>query len=130
MKKIYIINILIIVVGITLLISATKDMSTYATFELANNSGKRVKIAGELNKEKDLVYDPAVDPNKFTFHLIDPEGRSNEVLLTKPKPQDFETAEQIVVTGKMEADVFVADEVLMKCPSKYKDEEINLRKQS
>jgi cytochrome c-type biogenesis protein CcmE len=43
------------------------------------------------------------------------------------KPQDFERSEQIVLTGKMKGDEFVATDILMKCPSKYKDEEIYLK---
>ena len=32
-------------------------------------------------------------------------------------------SESLVVTGKLKDDVFVSDEILMKCPSKYKGEE-------
>jgi len=39
-------------------------------------------------------------------------------------------SEQIVVTGKMDGDVFKASEILMKCPSKYKDEEIAVKEQN
>lgn len=48
----------------------------------------------------------------------------------KAKPQDFERSEQVVLTGKMDGDEFVATEILMKCPSKYKDEEIYLKEKS
>ena len=129
MKKIYIINILVVIIGIGLLISASKDMSTYGTFDTASQSGKRMKIAGELMKEKEMVYDPEVDANLFSFYMTDGNGNNSKVELNKPKPQDFERSEQVVVTGSMKSGVFVADELLMKCPSKYKDEEINLRNQ-
>ena len=129
MKKIYIINILVVIIGIGLLISASKGMSTYGTFDTASQSGKRMKIAGELMKEKEMVYDPEVDANLFSFYMTDGNGNNSKVELNKPKPQDFERSEQVVVTGSMKSGVFVADELLMKCPSKYKDEEINLRNQ-
>jgi len=130
MKKSHIIIFLMIVVGIALLFSATNDLSTYATFEDAETSGNRVKIAGELVLEKDIIFDPVKDPNYTGFHLKDADERINEVVLLKAKPQDFERAEQVVVTGSMQEGVFVASEVLTKCPSKYKDEEMALRKQS
>ena len=130
MKKSHIIIFTMIVVGIALLFSATNDLSTYATFGDAEESGKRVKIAGELVLEKDIIYDPVKNANYTGFHLKDADARINEVMLLKAKPQDFERAEQVVVTGSMEKGVFVATEVLTKCPSKYKDEEIALRKQS
>lgn len=104
-------------------------MSTYGTFVTASESGKRVKVAGELVKDKEMQYDPEVDANAFSFYMMDADGQDAKVLLNKPKPQDFERSEQVVVTGSMENGVFVADELLMKCPSKYKDEEINLRNQ-
>ena len=48
-------------------------------------------------------------------------------MLLAAKPQDFELSEQIVLTGKMQGDVFMASDMLMKCPSKYKDEEIYIK---
>jgi len=129
MKKIYIINILVIVIGVGLLLSASKDMTSYSTFGMAIDSGKRVKVVGELLKDKAMVYDPEVNPNEFSFYLVDSDGKNNRVILNKPKPQDFEMSEQVVVTGQIQSGIFQADEVLMKCPSKYKDEEINLRNQ-
>ncbi|MNF07676.1 hypothetical protein D3C80_2079060 [compost metagenome] len=39
------------------------------------------------------------------------------------KPQDFEKSEQIVLTGGMVGDEFHASKILMKCPSKYTDQE-------
>lgn len=127
MKKVHIILILMVLAGIGLLLSASKDMSTYATFDTATNSGQRVKVAGELAKDEELHYDPEKDPNYFSFYLNDMDGKKNKVILTQPKPQDFEMSEQVVVTGKMYEGEFIADEVLLKCPSKYKDEEIALR---
>jgi len=39
-----------------------------------------------------------------------------------PKPLNFEHADQIVLLGKYspERDIFEADRVLVKCPSKYR----------
>lgn len=117
-----------ILVSIGIFISASADVSTYATFESAIVSQSRVKIAGKLNKKKAMEYDPTVDADRFVFHMIDSDEVSNKVILLKPKPQDFERSEQIVLTGAMKDGAFVADEILMKCPSKYKEEEIALRK--
>ena len=40
------------------------------------------------------------------------------------KAEYFETADKIVVIGKYEGDVFVADKILMKCPSKYQNNQL------
>ena len=128
MKSSYIIALVLILVSIGIFISASADVSTYATFGTAITSQCRVKIAGTLDKNKTMEYDPTVDADRFVFHMSDSDGVSNKVILQKPKPQDFERSEQIVLTGAMENGAFVADEILMKCPSKYKEEEIALRK--
>ena len=46
------------------------------------------------------------------------------VIYTSPKPQDFERSEQIVIIGNIQNDIFRADKILMKCPSKYEDKEL------
>ncbi|MCB0689592.1 MAG: cytochrome c maturation protein CcmE [Saprospiraceae bacterium] len=127
MKKIHIISLIMIVAAVVLLLSASKDMSSYATFAQAEHSSHPVKVVGTLSKDKEMHYDPATDPNYFSFFVKDANGKECKVILNDAKPQDFEMSEQIVVTGKMEHGNFVASDLLMKCPSKYKDEEISVR---
>lgn len=124
MKKLHLIVIGLIGVGIAIMIGAMNDVSTYATFAEAESSGRTVKIVGELAKDKEMHYDPVVDPNYFSFFIKDREGDARKVVLKAEKPQDFERSEQVVVTGKMREGEFIASDILMKCPSKYKDEEI------
>jgi len=124
MKKIHIIAIVMIGIAITLLVNAAGDVSSYATFAEARNTEGKVKIAGQLSKDKEMYYNPTEDPNYFSFHIKDAAGEEHKVVLLASKPQDFEQSEQIVVTGKIKGDAFVASDLLMKCPSKYKDEEV------
>jgi cytochrome c-type biogenesis protein CcmE len=128
MNKFSILGLVMIVAAVFIFINASKDVSTYANFNDAISSGSRVKIVGKLNKSVPTIYDAEKEPNVFKFHMIDDKGTEKEVVLLKPKPQDFERSEQIVVTGEMKGEKFVADEILMKCPSKYKEEELNIRK--
>ena len=127
MKKTHIVGIVMIMVAIGLLTSLTKDVSTYATFADAIETGNKVKIAGQLSKDKAMQYDPAIDPNYFSFYIKDAEEQERKVVLLAARPQDFEKSEQIVLTGSMQGEEFVATEMLMKCPSKYKDEEIYIK---
>jgi cytochrome c-type biogenesis protein CcmE len=128
MKKLPLIVIAgIIVSGIAIMVSAMKDVSTYATFEEAESSGRTVKVVGELARDREMHYDPLTDPNYFTFFIKDRLGEARKVVLKAEKPQDFERSEQIVVTGKMREGDFVASDILMKCPSKYKDEEVYIK---
>ncbi len=128
MNKISILGLVMVAAAILIFMNASKDVSTYSNFKEAISSGDRVKVVGKLNKEKPTSYDPLNNPNEFKFYLLDDKGTEKEVVLAKAKPQDFERSEQIVVTGKMKGSQFYADEILMKCPSKYKQEEINISK--
>jgi cytochrome c-type biogenesis protein CcmE len=124
-KRQYIIAALLILAGVFVFLNSSKDVSTYATFNEA--FGNRVKVVGTLSKDKPMKYDPENNPNEFSFVMKDSKNVEKTVILQQPKPQDFELSEQIVVTGILKNDVFHADEILMKCPSKYKDEEIAVK---
>lgn len=129
MNRNYIIAAVLIITGIVVLLNVNQnDMSDYANFSDASR-GDRVKVVGLLAKDKEMVYDPENNPNEFQFVMKDEAEVEKTVILKKPKPQDFELSEQIVVTGTLKDDIFYADDILMKCPSKYKDEEIAVKSQ-
>ena len=127
MKKLPIIALICIAAAVVIFMSAADDMSTYATFAQAESSQSTVRVAGELAKDKPIEYNPEVNPNFFSFYVRDAEGQEEKVVLLAAKPQDFELSEQIVVTGEMLDGHFLANDMLMKCPSKYKDEEVFIK---
>lgn len=116
--------LLAIAAGIGVMLSMAGDFGTYASFkDVMSMPNREHQIVGHLASDKDLVYDPAKDPNYFSFFLKDEHGIEKQVVYKGAKPQDFERSEQIVLTGKMESDYFLAKSILLKCPSKYKDEQ-------
>lgn len=122
MKKTHIIGILVIAVAIGAILATVSDSSTYASFNQAvANPGSEYHVVGKLNKEKEMVYDPEVSTNLFTFYMTDNEGTETKVHFKGSKPQDFEKSEQVVLIGNYNGQVFVAEKILMKCPSKYND---------
>ncbi len=127
MKKLPIIAMVCIVVAVGIIMSAADDMSTYATFAEAAATENTVRVAGQLVKNKPIDFDPLENANAFSFYVRDVDGTESKVTLTAAKPQDFELSEQIVLTGAMRGGQFVASDMLMKCPSKYKDEEIYIK---
>ena len=127
MKKTHIIAILVIAAAVSILISASKDVTTYANFAQAAQNGDRVKLVGTLVKDQPVDYDPVKNPDFLSFWLRDEAGQVKKVELHAAKPQDFERSESIVLTGEMSGDVFQASEMLLKCPSKYKDQEVYVR---
>jgi cytochrome c-type biogenesis protein CcmE len=127
MKKSHLIAIIAIAAAIAILVSASKDVTTYANFTQAAQKEDRVKLVGQLVKDKPVEYDPVKDPNYLSFYLRDDAGEVRQVVLRAGKPQDFERSEQIVLTGAMAGEVFQASDMLLKCPSKYKDQEVYIR---
>lgn len=122
MKKIHIVGIIVIAVAIGVIITSLKNTTSYADFtEAISNPDKEYHIVGKLDKEQPLIYDPKINADEFIFTLVDNKGVHKRVVLHKNKPQDFERSEQIVIIGKMKGDEFHANDILMKCPSKYND---------
>jgi len=122
MKKVHILGIIIIAVAIGAIFTSLNNTSTYADFtEAIQEPDSEFHVVGKLNKDKEMVYDPQVNTNLFTFYMVDNKGIESKVILHKNKPQDFERSEQIVLIGKMHDNEFHASDILMKCPSKYND---------
>ncbi len=123
MKKTHIIAIIIMALAIGFMITSVSDSSSYADFEEAfDNPEKEYHVVGVLDKTADIVYNPEVDPNLTVFTMIDNNGEKKTVNLYKSKPQDFERSESVVLIGQAHEGEFHATEMLMKCPSKYKEE--------
>ncbi len=122
MKKLHVIGIVIIALAIGVIFVSLKDTSTYADFaEAISNPYKEYHVVGKLDKSQPQIYEPKINADQFMFSMIDNKGLSKRVVLHKSKPQDFEKSEQLVLIGKMEGQEFHANDILMKCPSKYND---------
>jgi cytochrome c-type biogenesis protein CcmE len=94
------------------------SISTYVSFEEAG-SMQNAHVVGKLAKEEPFGF--SKETKKFTFHMKDEQGNVRKVIYPRPKPNNFEQATQLVVIGEMRNNVFYANEMLMKCPSKYND---------
>jgi cytochrome c-type biogenesis protein CcmE len=122
MKKLHIVGIVVIAVAIGVIFMSLKNTSTYADFtEALANPDKEFHVVGKLDKNQPQIYDPKINADEFEFTLVDNKGVAKQVVLHKSKPQDFEKSEQIVLIGKMKNNEFHANDILMKCPSKYND---------
>ena len=125
MKKSKILGLIAIALAISSLIIIASDSSTYVDFKTAIEQPERThQIVGHLCMDKAVEYQPEVDPNSFSFFMKDTKGKECKVICKKEKPAEFERSEQIVLTGNMNEGIFVAHEILLKCPSKYQDEKI------
>ena len=123
MKKSAIIGLVFLAVAIGLIVSSISDSSTYSNLlEASKNPGQEFHVVGHLDKTQAIIYDPTINPNLTIFYMTDNDGNTAQVFLNKSKPQDFERSENIVLIGKHKDNAFYATDVLMKCPSKYDEE--------
>lgn len=130
MKKTHIIILVAIAALIvTLIIFAAGDFSTYDTISSAREKpGKYVHLIARLDKTQPIEYDPLNNPNYLSFYAVDSLGGKTKVIFRNSKPTDLEKSERIVMKGKMQADHFECNDILLKCPSKYKDDKKELEK--
>ena len=128
MKKIHIITLVAIALIIAVLVSMMGDLSTYETLASARQKeGKTVTVIAQLDKSyaQPISYDPVKNPNLTSFYVVDSLGNKANVRYYFEKPMDMEKSVRIVLKGKMQGDVFEItskDGILIKCPSKYKDD--------
>ncbi|GAA0892361.1 hypothetical protein GCM10009122_20400 [Fulvivirga kasyanovii] len=128
MKTSHIIGIIIIAAAIGIIITTAGDASSYVTFDTAQEmalSGNEssIHVVGELKKERGEIIgiQPSVDKLSFSFIMVDDNKREQKVFYNEPMPTDFQRSEKVVVIGSYKDDLFVAEKILMKCPSKYQE---------
>lgn len=134
MKTTHIIGIMVIAVAIVLIITTAGDASQYLTFGeakvLADNGSKtQVHVVGQLKKDlhgEVVGINPSSDMLSFSFEMIDEAGNEQIVFHPNPMPTDFMRSEQVVIIGGFNQEKFIADQILLKCPSKYQENEIEV----
>ncbi len=98
--------------------------SPYVTFNEAKGLQESVHVVGQWVNRDQSHYD--VNQDIFTFYMKDSSNTVTQIRFHDPQPPNLATAEQIVIEGQMEGEVFEADRILMKCPSKYNDGEFTM----
>ena len=123
MKKIHIILLVLIAGAIGVLISFLKIATTYDTVETAMaKPGKFVHVIAKLDHTQPVEYDAINNPNYLSFTAVDSLGKSVKVVYRNAKPDNLESSERLVLKGAYQKDHFECKEIMMKCPSKYKDD--------
>ena len=134
MKKSHVLGIVVIAIAAMVIVSTAGDASTYVSFKEAqemaeDGSSKMIHVVGALKKNEaghPVGIQTSPDMLSFSFLMVDQNNAEQEVIYNEPMPMDFLRSEQVVVVGSYKKDKFVADKILMKCPSKYQEEEIKV----
>jgi cytochrome c-type biogenesis protein CcmE len=143
-------GLLIVAAVVYLIASSTQAAAQYylTVDELAAEAsavqGRNLKLAGAVDGDS-ITYDPATLTLGFTIAHVpgdmeeiekagglaealhaavsDPEARRLQVVYVGPKPDLLRHEAQAIVTGHLGEDgVFYADELLLKCPTRYEEE--------
>jgi cytochrome c-type biogenesis protein CcmE len=113
-----------IAAAIVVLISYTGDLTTYETIASAKEKeGKFVNLIVKMDKLQPIEYDAVKNPNYLSFFAVDTLGNNIKVVYHNNKPTDMEKSERIVLKGRVQGDHFECKDILLKCPSKYKDQQ-------
>ena len=96
--------------------SFKSNLTPYVSFEEASRSERKVQVAGGLVENSTKYLDAS---EELRFGLVDEDGNTMSVLYSGIKPGNFEEATEIVAVGSYRDGSFYADQLLVKCPSKY-----------
>jgi len=96
--------------------SFKSNLTPYVTFEEAQQSVRRVQVAGGLVPDSTSYIE---DKEMLQFGIVEEGGDTMTVLYQGIKPGNFEEATQIVAIGTYSEGAFHANQLLVKCPSKY-----------
>ena len=99
--------------------SFKRTMTPYISFAEARTASGLVQVNGKL-ADKDYVLKP--EEQFLQFKLRDEKGDVMPVEYRGVIPGNFDQAVSVVAIGKFEGNHFEAQQLLVKCPSKYQAE--------
>lgn len=134
MKKSHIFFLVVIAAAIGILVSTAGEASTYVGFDEAyqlasSGMSKDIHVVGELKKDgagNIIGIEDGADKVSFSFVMVDDKGKEQKVFYNKPMPQDFTKSEKVVVIGSYSGEIFNASKILLKCPSKYQEQNVTI----
>jgi cytochrome c-type biogenesis protein CcmE len=131
MKKTEIILILVLAIVASIIVMTFASSNENVTFaEAKEHVDERVKVIGTFDKTSGVQYNPLENPNRTVFYITDKAGEKQKIELIHKdgKPMGLEQSESVTLEGKWSHDnSFHADYVLMKCPSKYNEQQHSLK---
>ena len=104
--------------------SFKSNLTPYVSFEEASRSERKVQVAGGLVENSTEYLDAS---EQLRFGMVDEDGNTMTVHYKGVKPGNFEEAVQIVAVGSYSDGVFLFEQLLVKCPSKYQGLEDDIR---
>jgi cytochrome c-type biogenesis protein CcmE len=110
--------VILAVFGTLAFLNFNKTVAPYVPFAEARAATGAVQVAGFPDHQA-ARFDPA--QGEFRFDMENDEGDVMKVSFRGVKPGNFDQAEKVVVIGRYQDGTFHANQILVKCPSKYDD---------
>lgn len=111
-------GLLVVAVGIGVT-SFKKSVTPYISFQEARRASGLVQVNGTL---ADKQYVLKQESQYLSFRLKDDKGEVMPVEYKGVIPGNFDQATSIVAIGRYQDGTFQAEQLLVKCPSKYQAE--------
>ena len=118
--KLILAGIIVVAVAAWGFSSFSKSMTSYVDFAEAQKRNSRVQVMGAVDHDK-VVYD--VDNQILEFPITDEQDVTMTVRYKGTMPGNFSQATHAVCVGKYNGTQFDAEQLLIKCPSKYQGNE-------
>jgi cytochrome c-type biogenesis protein CcmE len=94
------------------------NLIPYVTFDQARSAKSVVQVMGKL--DKDSVRST---PKELAFTIVADNGDRMPVRFTAAAPANFAMAVQVTAIGTVKGDTMEANNLLVKCPTKYQGTE-------
>lgn len=124
MKPAYVLAFVILALsmGVTLY-SFSGSVAHHVNIEQAiSRAGETVQVPGTILKET-VTYDAVRGQLRFDIvDKFDPTRRMT-IVYNQPKPENFDSATSVEAIGQYRDGAFHAHNLLVKCPSKYNDQQ-------
>lgn len=123
MKPTYIValSILALALGVTLYSFSGTIAKHASVSEAKAHPGQTVQVPGKILHE---TVDYNATEGVLRFDIVDMANPVQRMTIAyrQPKPDNFDTATSVEAIGAVRNGVFEAHSLLVKCPSKYRDE--------
>jgi cytochrome c-type biogenesis protein CcmE len=116
MKTKYVIGTIIIIAFIIFAgLTLRKSLTPYVSLADAKKTQSTVQVKGV--RVNNGHFD--MEEETFNFKMADDKGEEFNVVYKGVKPSNFEQATEVVAIGRFQNGTFQAEQLLVKCPSKY-----------
>ncbi len=119
----------LVIIGVTMIWGITSFLDStivYVSIAEAKTSSEMVQVMGKISKDE-VSYNSAESRLEFTIYDAEAEDEVTaerlKVVYYGVVPGNFDQAISVVAKGVSHENEFVADKLLVKCPSKYQGED-------